>query len=570
MKKVLGNLKKYTIESILGPVFKLLEASFELMVPLVVLKIVDVGIPANDNTYIFNMFLLLILFAILGFACTLVAQYFAAKAATGFARDLRLQLFTKIQSLNYTQIDKAGTTTLISRMTTDIDQLQNGVNLTLRLFLRSPFVVFGAMIMAFTINIKLALIFAVVIPVLAVVVFGIMGITIPLHAKARVNLDVVSRKARENLTGARVIRAFNLEDREYKDFADANSALTKSNILVGRFTAAMNPVTYLIINCAIVLLIKQGAITVDAGIITQGGLIALYNYMSQILVELIKLANLIVNITRSMACGRRIESVLDINVDPDNPSVDVIDTGTVEFQNVSMSYSGADVLSNVSFKVNKGETIGIIGGTGSGKTTLVSLIAGYYPVTSGSILIDGININLWNKKDLNNRISTVMQESRLFAGTIRDNLKYGGKTATDDDLMSALSLAQAMDVVDSKGGLDAKILQGGKNLSGGQRSRLSIARSIAARPEILILDDSSAALDYITDYNLRCGISSMDPKPTTFVVSQRTSAVANADKIIVLEEGKVVGVGTHIELLSTCEVYKEIHDSQFSQEVSHG
>lgn len=570
MKKVLRNLKKYTLESVLGPVFKLLEASFELMVPLVVLKIVDIGIPAGNNTYIFQMFLVLLLFAALGFGCTLVAQYFAAKAATGFARDLRQQLFAKIQSLSFAQIDKIGTTTLISRMTTDVDQLQNGVNLTLRLFLRSPFVVFGAMIMAFTIDVKLALIFAVVIPVLAVVVFGIMAITIPMHASVRNNLDKVSRKARENLTGARVIRAFNLEDREYAEFSDANHVLTKSNILVGRFTAAMNPLTYLIINCTIVLLIKQGAITVDAGIITQGGLIALYNYMSQILVELIKLANLIVNITRSMACGRRIEAVLALESASSGSVNTSKETGTVEFQNVSMSYSGAEVLSNVSFKVNRGETIGIIGGTGSGKSTLVSLIAGYYPATSGTIKIDEINIDQWNKEDLNRRVSTVMQEARLFSGTIRDNLQYGGKGATDQELFKAVSVAQALDVVDEKGGLDGKILQGGKNLSGGQRSRLSIARSIAARPEILILDDSSAALDYITDYNLRCAISALNPKPTTFVVSQRTSAVANADKIIVLDEGRVVGIGTHLELLSTCDVYREIHDSQFSQEVSHG
>lgn len=570
MKKVLRNLKKYTLESVLGPVFKLLEASFELMVPLVVLKIVDIGIPAGNNTYIFQMFLVLLLFAALGFGCTLVAQYFAAKAATGFARDLRQQLFAKIQSLSFAQIDKIGTTTLISRMTTDVDQLQNGVNLTLRLFLRSPFVVFGAMIMAFTIDVKLALIFAVVIPVLAVVVFGIMAITIPMHASVRNNLDKVSRKARENLTGARVIRAFNLEDREYAEFSDANHVLTKSNILVGRFTAAMNPLTYLIINCAIVLLIKQGAITVDAGIITQGGLIALYNYMSQILVELIKLANLIVNITRSMACGRRIEAVLALESASSGSVNTSKETGTVEFQNVSMSYSGAEVLSNVSFKVNRGETIGIIGGTGSGKSTLVSLIAGYYQASSGTIKIDGIYIDQWNKEELNRRVSTVMQEARLFSGTIRDNLQYGGKGATDQELFKAVSVAQALDVVDAKGGLDGKILQGGKNLSGGQRSRLSIARSIAARPEILILDDSSAALDYITDYNLRCAISALNPKPTTFVVSQRTSAVANADKIIVLDEGRVVGIGTHLELLSTCDVYREIHDSQFSQEVSHG
>lgn len=570
MKKVLRNLKKYTLESVLGPVFKLLEASFELMVPLVVLKIVDVGIPAGNNTYIFQMFLVLLLFAALGFGCTLVAQYFAAKAATGFARDLRQQLFAKIQSLSFAQIDRVGTTTLISRMTTDVDQLQNGVNLTLRLFLRSPFVVFGAMIMAFTIDVNLALIFAVVIPVLAVVVFGIMAITIPMHSRVRNNLDKVSRKARENLTGARVIRAFNLEDSEYAEFAYANQVLTKSNILVGRFTAAMNPLTYLIINCAIVLLIKKGAITVETGVITQGGLIALYNYMSQILVELIKLANLIVNITRSMACGRRIEVVLDLESAPSG-SVNVSqETGTVEFQNVSMSYSGAEVLSNVSFKANRGETIGIIGGTGSGKSTLVSLIAGYYQASSGTIKIDGIDIDRWNKEELNRRVSTVMQEAKLFSGTIRDNLQYGGKGATDQELMKAVSVAQAIDVVESKGGLDGKIFQGGKNLSGGQRSRLSIARSIAACPEILILDDSSAALDYITDYNLRCAISALNPKPTTFVVSQRTSAVANADKIIVLDEGRVVGIGTHLELLSTCDVYREIHDSQFSQEVSHG
>ncbi len=570
MKKVLRNLKKYTLESILGPVFKLLEASFELMVPLVVLRIVDVGIPAGDNGYILRMFLVLLLFAALGFGCTLVAQYFAAKAAAGFAKDLRLQLFSKIHSLNFSQIDKVGTTTLISRMTTDVDQLQNGVNLTLRLFLRSPFIVFGAMIMAFTIDVKLALIFAVVIPVLGVVVFGIMGITIPMHSRARSNLDSVSRKARENLTGARVIRAFNLEGREYEEFANANRVLTKSNMLVGKFTAAMNPLTYLIINCAIVLLIRQGAITVESGLITQGSLIALYNYMSQILVELIKLANLIVNITRSVACGKRIEAVLDLETPPAAGADAPEEIGTVEFQDVSMSYSGAEALSHISFKANRGETIGIIGGTGSGKTSLVSLIAGYYPASSGTIKIDGIDIGSWDKEELNRRISTVMQEAKLFAGTIRDNLQYGGKGASDQELVKAVSVAQALDVVDAKGGLDGIILQGGKNLSGGQRSRLSIARSIAACPEILILDDSSAALDYITDYNLRCAISALDPKPTTFVVSQRTSAVANADKIIVLDEGRVVGIGTHMELLSNCSIYREIHDSQFSQEVSHG
>lgn len=570
MKKLLVYLKAYTKETILAPLFKMLEASFELIVPLVVASLIDKGIANADLSTIIRMSLILVLLATVGFAASITAQYFAAKASAGFAKDLRHALFNNIQNLSYSQIDELGTSTMITRMTSDMNQVQQGVNLTLRLLLRSPFVVFGAMIMAFTIDVKEALIFVVTIPLLSIVVFGIMLWSIPKYKQVQEKLDKVLGLTRENLEGARVIRAFGNETREKENFFAKNEELTSLQRHVGSVTALMNPLTYAILNLAICYLIYTGALTVQAGVLTQGSVVALYNYMSQILVELVKLANLILNITRSVACGNRIQALMDtqpymvngtksFNGDFDNEDF-------IVFDHAGMMYPGdtQESLSDVSLKVRKGESIGVIGGTGSGKSTFVNLIPRFYDLSSGKLSIGGLDITDIDVEALREKIGVVPQKAVLFKGTIRDNLKWGNDAATDDDLYAALEIAQAKEVVEAKEGkLDYMISQGGKNLSGGQRQRLTIARALVRKPEILILDDSASALDYVTDYNLRTAIKNMKDAPTTFIVSQRTASIKNCDKIVVLDDGHVVGIGTHDSLLDRCEIYQEIYNSQF-------
>lgn len=570
MRKLLRFLKDYKKESILSPLFKLLEASFELFVPLVMAAIIDTGIGNKDGGFILKMCGILILLAIVGLTCSITAQYFAAKAAVGFATKVRHALFDHIQKLSYTEMDTAGTDTMITRMTSDINQAQSGVNMVLRLFLRSPFIVFGAMIMAFTIDVNAALIFVVTIPVLSVVVFGIMIITIPLFRRVQASLDKVLGVTRENLTGSRVIRAFNKEQEEIADFDESNERLTDIQLFVGKISALMNPLTYIIINVALVILIWTGAIQVNIGKISQGEVVALVNYMSQILVELVKLANLIITVTKAIACGNRVQSIFEMETSMvDGNGSKKEDTGyTVEFRNVSMRYkdAGADTLTGIDFKAKPGDTIGIIGGTGSGKSSVVNLIPRFYDVTEGQVMVDGMDVREYKITDLRDKIGIVPQKAVLFAGTVRSNLAWGKEDATEEEMQQALSVAQAAEVVDKKDGkLDAEVEQGGKNFSGGQKQRLTIARALVKQPEILIMDDSSSALDYATDAKLRQAIHNMPNRPTVFIVSQRAASIMYADKIIVLDDGTVAGTGTHEELLKDCSVYQEIYYSQFKR-----
>ncbi|MCM1578634.1 MAG: ABC transporter ATP-binding protein/permease [Ruminococcus sp.] len=576
MFKLLKYLKGFRRESVLGPFFKLLEALFELFTPLVVAAIIDNGIARSDRGYILKMCLLLVGLGFAGLAFSVTAQFFAAKASVGFTAKLRHELFGHIGKLSYSQLDSVGTSTLITRLTGDMNQVQTGVNLTLRLLLRSPFVVFGAMIMAFTIDRETAMIFLYVTLILFAVVFAIMLISIPLYKKAQQKLDGVTGAVRENLTGVRVIRAFGLEETEKAAFTRKNSDLCSTQKFVGGVSALMNPVTYVIINIAIIYLIREGALQVESGVLKQGEVVALYNYMSQILVELIKLANLIISITKSIACGNRIQAVLELVPDmekAENAQGNIPEnTGNpeyaVEFDNVSLLYDGAGerALENISFKVKKGETVGIIGGTGSGKSSLVNMIPRFYDASEGSVKLNGIDVRNTDPKELRETIGIVPQKASLFKGTIAENLRWGNENATEEELMQAVKAAQGADVVKVKGGLDAMIEQGGQNLSGGQRQRLTIARALVRRPEVLILDDSASALDFATDAALRKSLRELDFSPTVFIVSQRTSSIAHADKIIVLDDGKAVGIGTHKELLQKCDVYKEIYNSQFKKE----
>ena len=576
MKKLFTYMNAYKKECILGPLFKLMEASFELMVPLVMAAVIDVGIANADRGYIGRMCLVMAALGVVGLICSITAQYFAAKASVGIAAKLRHNLFAHIQELSFSEMDTAGTSTLITRMTSDINQVQNGLNLALRLLLRSPFVVFGAMVMAFTIDVPAALIFVVTIPLLAVEEFGVMLWTMPRYKKVQAGLDKVLSATRENLTGVRVIRAFGREEAEAEAFQTENNALTWLQVHVGRVSALMNPVTYVIINLAAVVLIWVGAVRVDTGIITQGAVVALLNYMSQILVELIKLANLIINITKALACANRVQAVLDTESSMDSPQAL---TGTVEngdrvtFQNVGLTYKGAGdaSLSGLTFSVKPGETVGVIGGTGSGKSSLVNMIPRFYDATQGAVLVDGRNVREYPLEALREKVGVVPQKAMLFTGTIRDNLKWGKPDATEEELWQALETAQARDFVEGKPkGLDEPVAQGGKNFSGGQRQRLTIARALVRKPEILILDDSASALDFATDARLRKAIREMEGGPTVFIVSQRASSIRYADKIIVLDDGEAVGVGTHEELLDSCQVYREIYESQFQQSERKG
>lgn len=577
MKRLMMYLKDYKKESILAPLFKLLEAFFELMVPLVMANIIDYGISNRNMGYIGKMGLLLLLLGVVGLASSITAQFFAAKAAVGFSTKLRQALFNHIEDLSFTDIDKAGTSTMITRMTSDVNQVQSGVNMTLRLFLRSPIIVFGAMIMAFTIDVKCALIFVVAIPLLSVVVFGIILSTIPMYKKVQSKLDQVLGITRENLTGVRVIRAFHQEAKEADRFRENNEALSAMQIFVGKISACMNPVTYIIVNGAIIALIYTGAVQVNIGNLSQGEVVAIINYMNQILVELVKLANLIVTMTKALACAERVASVFDIGADvayvgaQDQKLADKVDKSApfLDFKHVSLTYqgAGAPTLQDMNFTVNRGDTVGIIGGTGSGKTSLVNLIPGFYPATEGEILLEGRDIRTMSDEELRGRIGVVPQKAVLFKGTIRSNLQWGKPDATEEEMWKALELAQASEVVDGKPGkLDATVAQNGKNFSGGQRQRLTIARALVRNPEILILDDSASALDYATDAKLRAAIRTLEDKTTTFIVSQRASTIRHADKIIVLDDGEIAGMGTHDELLKDCTVYQEIYYSQYPEQ----
>ena len=577
MKRLMMYLKDYKKESILAPLFKLLEAFFELMVPLVMANIIDYGISNRNMGYIGKMGLLLLLLGVVGLASSITAQFFAAKAAVGFSTKLRQALFNHIEDLSFTDIDKAGTSTMITRMTSDVNQVQSGVNMTLRLFLRSPIIVFGAMIMAFTIDVKCALIFVVAIPLLSVVVFGIILSTIPMYKKVQSKLDQVLGITRENLTGVRVIRAFHQESKEADRFRENNEALSAMQIFVGKISACMNPVTYIIVNGAIIALIYTGAVQVNIGNLSQGEVVAIINYMNQILVELVKLANLIVTMTKALACAERVASVFDIGADAayvgaqNQKLADKVDKSApfLDFKHVSLTYqgAGAPTLQDMNFTVNRGDTVGIIGGTGSGKTSLVNLIPGFYPATEGEILLEGRDIRTMSDEELRGRIGVVPQKAVLFKGTIRSNLQWGKPDATEEEMWKALELAQASEVVDGKPGkLDATVAQNGKNFSGGQRQRLTIARALVRNPEILILDDSASALDYATDAKLRAAIRTLEDKTTTFIVSQRASTIRHADKIIVLDDGEIVGMGTHDELLKDCTVYQEIYYSQYPEQ----
>ena len=577
MKRLMMYLKDYKKESILAPLFKLLEAFFELMVPLVMANIIDYGISNRNMGYIGKMGLLLLLLGVVGLASSITAQFFAAKAAVGFSTKLRQALFDHIEDLSFTDIDKAGTSTMITRMTSDVNQVQSGVNMTLRLFLRSPIIVFGAMIMAFTIDVKCALIFVVAIPLLSVVVFGIILSTIPMYKKVQSKLDQVLGITRENLTGVRVIRAFHQEAKEADRFRENNEALSAMQIFVGKISACMNPVTYIIVNGAIIALIYTGAVQVNIGNLSQGEVVAIINYMNQILVELVKLANLIVTMTKALACAERVASVFDIGADAvyvgvqDQKLADKVDKSApfLDFKHVSLTYqgAGAPTLQDMNFTVNRGDTVGIIGGTGSGKTSLVNLIPGFYPATEGEILLEGRDIKTMGDEELRGRIGVVPQKAVLFKGTIRSNLQWGKPDATEEEMWRALELAQASEVVDGKPGkLDATVAQNGKNFSGGQRQRLTIARALVRNPEILILDDSASALDYATDAKLRAAIRTLEDKTTTFIVSQRASTIRHADKIIVLDDGEIAGMGTHDELLKDCTVYQEIYYSQYPEQ----
>lgn len=576
VKKLLVYLKDYKKESILAPLFKLLEALFELFVPLIMKQIIDIGIVNRNIPYILRMGLVLVLLGMIGLACSITAQFFAAKAAVGFAKKVRYQLFKHIQTLSFTEMDHLGTSTMITRMTNDINQVQSGVNLVLRLFMRSPFIVLGAMIMAFTIDVQAALVFVVAIPVLSVVVFGIMLISIPLYKKVQGRLDRILGITRDNLSGVRVLRAFHKEEEEIESFKEENSKLTKLQLYVGRILAVMNPLTLVIVNGAILLLLWTGAVKVSNNLLTTGAVIALVNYMSQILVELIKLANLIISVTKAIACGNRVQSVFELksgilvsdagkklSLEEAKKDTDIL----MELKQVSFRYDGAaeEALSDVNFRIKRGQTVGIIGGTGSGKSTLVHLLPRFYDVTKGEVLLNGININNYDISELRGKIGIVPQKAVLFKGTIVDNLRWGKKDAAEEELEEALRISQAKEFVDQKkAGLESIVEQGGKNLSGGQRQRLTIARALVRSPEILILDDSSSALDYATDVKLRTAIRSMKNRPAVFIVSQRTSSIQYADLIIVLEDGKVAGMGTHEELLKSCKVYQEIYYSQYT------
>lgn len=571
MSKLLKYLKKYEIESILAPFFKLIEVAFELTVPLIVSTIIDVGIENGDKVYIIKRCLLLGLLGILGLCSTLVAQYFSAKASVGFATDIRHALFKHIGKLSYSQLDSLGAPTLITRLTGDINQVQTGTNLTLRLVLRSPFVVFGAVIMAFTVDVKSSLVFVVAVPALAAVVFAIMLMCIPMYRKVQQKLDGLLSKTRENLLGTRVVRAFCKEEEEIADFDAKNSALTEMQTAVGRISAFMNPATFVLINLAIIALIYVGAIRVDSGAISRGAVVALYNYMSQILVELIKLANLIISVTKAIACGNRIQSVLDI--EPGTVPGHVIDGNenseySVEFDKACLSYNGSEEsLHNIDLKIPRGSSIGVIGSTGSGKTSLVNLIPRFYDVTGGCVLVDGVDVRDYDTKALRSKIGVVSQKKALFAGTVRDNIRFGKQDATDEEIWQALETAQAKQMIEDKSGqLDFVLEQEGKNLSGGQRQRMTIARALVRKPEVLILDDAASALDYATGAALNKALRNTDFAPTVITVSQRVAAIRNADTIVVLDEGEIVGVGTNDELLRSCEVYKEIFDSQLEKE----
>jgi len=574
MKHLLSHLKKYRLESILGPLFKLLEASFELLVPLVVASIVEDGIKGESTPHIIKMSLVLVLLAVVGLASSLTAQFFAAKAAVGTTTSLRQALFKKMQTLSFTDMDKIGSSTMITRITSDLNQVQSGINLTLRLFLRSPFIVLGAVVMALTVDPTSTLVFIAVLPLLCAVVFGVMLAGIPLYKKVQGCLDKLTTSARENVNGVRVIRAFCMEDKEKEEFDKRNNALNSIQKYVGKISALMNPLTYVLINVAIIVLIYVGAIRVEHGILSQGLVIALYNYMSQILVELIKLADLIINITKATASVSRVGAILDlpngdeaIGKGSDKQGINDSEY-SVEFCDVDLRYDGAgdDSLKDISFKVKRSSTVGIIGGTGCGKTSLVHMIPRFYVATKGSVLVDGINVNDYDPEQLRQKVAIVMQRSVLFKGTIRENLCFENKYATDEQIMQAVRTAVAEDVVNAKGGLDAMIEKNGRNLSGGQRQRLSIARALVARPQILILDDSSSALDLVTDAKLRHELSKLDYAPTVFIVSQRLSSIRNCDLTIVLDEGRIVGMGTHDELARSCEVYKEIIESQEKKE----
>lgn len=573
MKKLLIYLKAYRKEACLAPIFKMLEAVFELFVPLVIKGIIDYGIAAEDRAYCLRMGLLLLLLAVIGLAMATTAQWFSAKAAAGFAAKIKQVLMEHIQKLSYTELDTIGTSTLITRMTSDVNQVQTGTNLVLRLFMRSPFIVFGSMIMAFTIDFKAAMIFVITIPLLSVVVFGIMLSSIPLYKKVQSQLDRVLGITRENLTGVRVIRAFNKEEEEISHFKAENEQFTRLQTFVGKISALMNPLTFVIVNSAILVLVWTGAWRVEGGILTQGAVVALVNYMSQILVELIKLADLIINITKAVACGNRIQKVLEVEPSMENGSKECVEEkntqeNAVDFNHVSLTYAGAGApsLTDIDLHVKTGQTIGIIGGTGSGKTSVVNLIPRFYDATQGNVIVFGKPVKEQDMESLRSQIAVVPQKAVLFAGTIRENMKWGKEDATDDEIMEALTIAQAAEVVQKKeGGLDAFVEQGGKNLSGGQRQRLTIARALVRKPRILILDDSASALDFATDAALRKAIREMKNAPTVFIVSQRTSSIRFADQILVLDDGKSVGVGTHDELLKTCSVYKEIYDSQYKK-----
>ena len=573
MKKLLIYLKNYKKECVLAPLFKLLEASFELIVPLVMAAIIDHGIAVSDRPYIFKMGGVLVLLAAVGLTCSITAQYFAAKAAVGFATKLRYSLFSHIETLSFSEMDTVGSSTLITRITSDINQVQSGVNLVLRLFLRSPFIVFGAMIMAFTVNVKAALVFVVTIPLLSVVVFSVMLASIPLFKKVQSGLDQVLGHTRENLEGARVIRAFNKEEDEAREFNASNEFLTNMQLVVGRISTLMNPLTYIIINCAIIAVIWVGGKQVYGGIITQGEVVALVNYMSQILVELVKLANLIILINKAIACGNRIEEVLETKSSIVNAPSEVNaasdSENAVVFSHVSMAYASTseEALTDIDFTAKKGQTIGIIGGTGSGKSSVVNLIPRFYDVSKGSVLVNGRDVRDYDLTELRDKIGVVMQKAVLFQGTIAENLRWGKPDATDEELWHAIEVAQATDVVEGKEGkLDYMIEQGGRNLSGGQKQRLTIARAVVKDPDILILDDSASALDFATDARLRAALRNLQGNKTIFIVSQRTSSIQFADQIIVMDDGQVAGIGTHEQLLEQCEIYREIYESQFKKE----
>lgn len=572
MKKTLSYLKSYKKECILAPLFKLLEACFELFVPLVIADIIDIGISGGNKGYVWGRVGILALLAVCGLAFAITAQYFAAKAAVGFASKLRHALFTRIQSLSYADTDKLGTSTLITRMTADVEQVQQGVNMVLRLLLRSPFVVFGAAIMAFTVDAKSAVTFAVTIPVMSAAVMTIMLITIPLYKKVQAKIDSLLGITRENLSGVRVIRAFRKENAEYERFVSTNGDLTRSQKFVGRISALMNPLTYVLINCGVIALIWVGALRVNSGTISQGQVVALYNYMSQILVELVKLAMLIITLTRAVACAKRVDGVLttenSMTENGDKEQKHTVIGGDVEFDGVELTYpeAGAPSLSGVNFYAPSGSTVGVIGGTGSGKTSLVNLIPRFYDVTKGCVKVGGTDVQKLDAETLRKNIGIVPQRAALFKGTIRSNLLWGKEDATDEELWEALKTAQAEKVALDKGGLDAEVEQEGRNFSGGQRQRLTVARALVRKPKILILDDSASALDLKTDAALREAISKLDYKPTVFIVSQRAAAVMNAQLIVVLNEGAVVGMGTHDELMKTCPAYEEIYSSQFKKE----